>query len=68
MNKNYAGAAQTLKEIAAPDATTDYLKAVLNARQGNNAAAAEALKAAIAKDASYAAYAAKDIELKNVQK
>ena len=50
------------------DATTDYLKAIVNARQGNNSAAAQALAAAIAKDPSLAAYAAKDLELVNVNK
>ena len=68
MNKNYASAAVTLKYVKNPDATTDYLKAVLNARMGNTADAAEALRSAINKDASYAKYAANDLELKNVQK
>lgn len=68
MNKNYASAAVTLKYVKNPNATTDYLKAVLNARMGNTADAAEALRSAISKDASYAKYAANDLELKNVQK
>ncbi len=68
LNKNYASAAVTLKYIKNPDATTDYLKAILGARMGNTSDAAQALRAAIAKDSSYAKYAANDIELKNVAK
>jgi hypothetical protein len=68
LNKNYASAAVTLKYVKNPDATTDYLKAILSARMGNNTDAAEALRAAISKDASYAKYAAGDLELKNVAK
>ena len=68
LNKNYASAAVTLKYISTPDATTDYLKSVLAARMGNTSDAAEALRAAISKDASYAKYAANDLELKNVVK
>jgi hypothetical protein len=51
-----------------PDATTDYLKSILAARMGNTSEAAEALRAAIAKDASYAKYAANDLELLKVAK
>ncbi len=68
LNKNYQAAAQTLATVRNADATTDYLKAILNARMGNNTAAAQALAAAVAKDPSLAAYAAKDLELKNVKK
>ena len=68
LNKNYQAAAQTLANVRNADATTDYLKAILNARMGNNTAAAQALATAVAKDPSLAAYAAKDLELKNVQK
>ena len=68
LNKNYASAAVTLKYISNPDATTDYLKSILAARMGNTNEAAEALRAAVSKDASYAKYAANDLELKNVAK
>ena len=68
LNKNYASAAVTLKYVKNPDATTDYLKAILAARMGNNNDAAEALRAAIAKDATYAKYAATDLELQKVAK
>ena len=68
LNKNYASAAVTLKYIKNPDATTDYLKAILSARMGNVTDAAEALRAAVAKDPSYAKYAATDLELVKVAK
>lgn len=68
MNKNYASAAVTLKYVKNPDATTDYLKAILAARMGNTADAAEALRAAVAKDPTYAKYAATDLELAKVAK
>ncbi len=68
LNKNYASAAVTLKYVKNPDATTDYLKAILSARMGNVAEAAEALRAAVAKDPSYAKYAATDLELVKVAK
>ena len=64
LNKNYATAENTLKYIKNPDATTDYLKAILASRLGNKADAATALKNAITKDPSFAAYAENDLELK----
>ncbi|MCR4603602.1 MAG: tetratricopeptide repeat protein [Prevotella sp.] len=68
LNKNYQAAAQTLASVRNADAVTDYLKAIVSARTGNNTAAAQALAAAIAKDPSLADYAAKDLELINVSK
>ena len=68
LNKNYASAAVTLKYVGNADATTEYLKAVLAARMGNTADAAEALRAAVAKDPTYAKYAATDLELAKVAK
>lgn len=68
LNKDYASAAVTLKYVKDTDATTDYLKAILGARMGNTSEAAQALKAAVAKDASLAGYAANDIELLKVEK
>lgn len=68
LNKNYASAAATLKYIKNADATTEYLKSILAARMGNTSDAAEALRSALAKDPTLATYAAKDLELKNVQK
>lgn len=64
MNKNYSGAAKTLKNVQNPDAMTEYLKAVLASRTGKAADAATALKDALAKDASLRQYADKDLELK----
>ena len=68
LNKNYASADVTLKYVKNPDATTDYLKAILYARMGNNDDAAEALRNAISKDSSFAKYAANDLELKPLAK
>ena len=67
LNKNYASAAVTLKYVKNPDATTEYLKALLNARQGNTTDASEALRNAV-KDSFFAKYAANDLELKNIAK
>ena len=64
LNKNYATAATTLKYVKNPDATTAYLKALLNARLGNTNDANEALREAISKDPSLAKYAENDLELK----
>ena len=64
LNRNYATAENTLKFIKNPDATTDYLKAILASRLGNKADAAAALKNALTKDPTLASYAADDIELK----
>ena len=67
MNKNYAKAAQTLKSVKEADGMTDYLQAIVNARQGNNDAAAAFVRSAVQKDPSLAAYAASDLEMKNVK-
>ena len=64
LNKNYAKAAQTLKNVEKADGMTDYLQAIVNARQGNNAAAQSFLRSAIQKDASLKAYADNDLEFK----
>ncbi len=68
LNKNYAGAIATLQGIKNPDAITDYLMAVVKARQGNTATAAEFLQKAIQKDPTLATYAANDLELSRVNK
>ena len=67
MNKDYQAAANTLKNIKNPDSTTDYLKALVNARLGNASAAANALQQA-QKDAKWAQYGNNDLELQNVAK
>ena len=68
LNKNYAGAANTLNSIENKDAMTDYLQAVLNAHQGNNDAASSYLRSALQKDPSLATYANNDLELSKVSK
>ena len=68
LNKNYASADVTLRYVKNPDATTDYLRAILFARMGNNDDAAEALRSALAKDPTLADYAARDLELVKVKK
>ena len=68
MNKDYQAAEKTLKSVKNADATTDYLRAILNARTGNTTEAAKALQQAIAKDPSLADYAAKDLELVKVKR
>ena len=68
LNKNYAKAVATLHAIKNRDAMTEYLTAIVNARQGNVSTASEALKLAISKDPSLAAYAANDLELVKVSK
>ena len=68
LNKNYQAAEKTLKNVKNADATTDYLRAIVNARTGNTTEAAKALQQAVAKDPSLAEYAAKDLELVKVKK
>lgn len=68
MNKDYARAMQTLKNVKEKDGITDYLLAIVNARQGNNDAAASFLRSAIQKDLSLKVYADKDLELEKVNK
>lgn len=60
--KDYRAAQQALDGVAAPDAMTDYLKAIVAARTANDRAVLESLRAAFAKDASLRARAAKDLE------
>ena len=67
LNKNYAQASVALK-YAKEDAMTNYLQAILNARLGKNADAAQWLKKAIKLDSTLKAYADNDLELKKVSK
>lgn len=64
LNRNYAKAAKTLGHVRQGDAMTDYLHAIVNARQGNSDAAASFLRAALQKNPSLSQYAANDLELK----
>lgn len=68
LNKDYARALQTLKNVKEKDGITDYLMAIVNARQGNNEAAASSLRNALQKDPSLKSYADKDLELRNISK
>ncbi len=62
LNEDYAAARQTLAAVAAPNATTAYLTAVVAARTNDRAGVYANLKTAIAKDASLKTKAAQDIE------
>lgn len=62
LNKDYSSAAATLNGVAAPNALTSYLKAIVAARTNQGAAVVANLKDAIAKDSSMKARAAKDLE------
>ena len=68
LNKDYARAQQTLKNIKQPDAMTDYLAAIVQARQENYDAAASFLRSALQKNPSLKSYADKDLELVKVNK
>lgn len=62
LDENYNGARTTLNSIAQPNALTFYLKAIVAARTNDRDNVYSNLRSAIAKDASYKAKAAKDIE------
>ncbi|OAV72990.1 Flp pilus assembly protein TadD [Bacteroidales bacterium Barb6] len=62
LTKDYSKAQQTLGGVEKSDAVTDYLNAVVAARTNNSAGVISSLKAAIAKDKSLAAEAARDLE------
>lgn len=62
LTKDYASARQTLADVAHPDATTSYLKALVGARTGDESAALSNLSDAISADSSYRSYAARDLE------
>lgn len=68
LNKNYSGAANTLNAIKNGDGMTDYLQAILNARQGNDSAASSFLRSALQKDPSLSTYANNDLELSKISK
>lgn len=62
MNNNYAKAAQTLDGISKADGITYYLKAILNARQGNASAAQQLKMQAIDKYPWLSKWADDDLE------
>jgi hypothetical protein len=68
LNKDYAKAEQTLGRVRGADAVTDYLRAVLYARKGNNGVAGTFLRSALKKDPSLQSYAEGDLQLRKVEK
>ena len=62
LTKDYSSAAQTLNAVKAPDAITDYLKAVVAARTNDATGVVNNMKAAIGKDRAMAKEAAVDLE------
>jgi Flp pilus assembly protein TadD len=68
LNKDYVAAAQTLRAIKNGNGITDYLQAIVCARQGNEGMAGFFLRQALEKDPTLAAYAANDLELSKVEK
>lgn len=68
LNKDYARAQQTLKNIKNPDGITDYLAAIVQVRQENYDAAASFLRSALQKSPELKAYADKDQEFVKVKK
>ncbi|GAP72160.1 hypothetical protein SAMD00024442_26_7 [Candidatus Symbiothrix dinenymphae] len=62
LSKDYAKAGATLNAVAKPDATTDYLKAIVGARTNNASQVTSNLKSAISKDSSLADKALNDLE------
>lgn len=62
LTKDYSTAKKTLAAIAAPDATTYYLMAVLGARTNNEGMLTNALRQAIKLDPSMAVKASQDLE------
>ena len=65
LNKDYAKAKNTLAAVKTPDATTNYLKAILAARTNDASALKSNLKAAVSLDSSLKARAANDLEFAN---
>lgn len=67
LSGDYATAVQTLDKVKNPDATTDYLHAVVAARRDNKFAAKSYLEEAVKKDSSLQDYADRDLELKLIK-
>ena len=68
LNKNYTTASVILRNVEKKDGMTDYLSAIVNARQGNFDVAESFLRSAFQKDPSLKDYAKKDMELIRVNK
>ena len=68
LNKDYESARVIFKQMANNgDGITDYLRAVMSARQGNSYAANTYLKDAIAKNGKLAFYAEDDLEFSKIK-
>ena len=68
LNKDYESARVIFKQMAnSGDGITDYLRAVMSARQGNSYAANTSLKDAIAKNGQLAFYAEDDLEFSKIK-
>ncbi len=64
MNNNYTKANQTLESVGKSDGISDYLKAIVNARQGNSSAAEQLKNKAVEKYPWLGEWATQDLELK----
>lgn len=62
LNEDYAAARQTLAAVAAPNATTHYLKAIVAARTNDRDGVYAGLRAAVAENADLKVKAQNDIE------
>lgn len=62
LTKDYSKAKSTLDAVAAPNAQTSYLKAIIGARTNNKDLVISGLKSAISANKSYAKKAVKDLE------
>ena len=62
LNRNYSKAVKTLEAIAKPDATTDYLRAIVATRMGDTSLAISSLQKALQKDPSLASRIDYDLE------
>ncbi len=62
MTKDYSKALQTLNAVSNPDATTDYLKAIVAARTNDTSGVINNLRASIGKDRAMVREAANDLE------
>ena len=67
LTRDYEKAAQTLRAVKPADAMTNYLQALVCARQGNSGMAGFFLRQAVELDPKLADYSSKDLELKGVK-
>ena len=62
LNRDYSKALATLSAIAKPDATTEYLRAIIGARTNDSSAAIAALGRAVSLDPTFTTRIANDLE------